>query len=109
MARAWRRYPDPVSCYGHESTYIQTVKRVVFPDTAFTMDSKWAELGADSLDFIQLVMDLERAFNVMIDKSELAPVETVRQLYNLFMHHMSEGITLRGLQAAPNGVAGLAA
>lgn len=97
MARAGRRYPDPVSCYGHESTYIQTVKRVVFPDTSFTMDSKWAELGADSLDFIQLVMECEQAFGVMVDKSELAPIVTVRQLYQLMMHHMSEGITVRDL------------
>jgi len=49
-----------------------------------TMDARFNEdLGADSLDLVELVMALEEAFDVSVDESELDGVETVRQAYEL--------------------------
>jgi acyl carrier protein len=76
-----------------EQRYLDTVRKIVFPDEPFDMNSKWAELGADSLDLVELCMQVEELFGVMIDESELAPIETVGQLYRLALHHRSEGIS----------------
>jgi len=49
-----------------------------------TMDARFNEdLGADSLDLVELVMALEEAFEVNVDESELDGVDTVRQAYDL--------------------------
>jgi acyl carrier protein len=49
-----------------------------------TMDARFNEdLGADSLDLVELVMALEEAFDVSVDESELDGVQTVRQAYEL--------------------------
>lgn len=49
-----------------------------------TLDARFNEdLGADSLDLVELVMALEEAFDVSVDESELDGVETVRQAYEL--------------------------
>ena len=49
-----------------------------------TMDARFNEdLGADSLDLVELVMALEEAFDVSVDESELEGVDTVRQAYEL--------------------------
>lgn len=49
-----------------------------------TLDARFNEdLGADSLDLVELVMALEEAFDVSVDESELDGVETVRHAYEL--------------------------
>lgn len=49
-----------------------------------TMDARFNEdLGADSLDLVELVMALEESFDVTVDESELEGVDTVRQAYEL--------------------------
>ena len=49
-----------------------------------TMDARFNEdLGADSLDLVELVMALEEAFDVSVDEGELDGVETVRGAYEL--------------------------
>jgi acyl carrier protein len=49
-----------------------------------TMDARFNEdLGADSLDLVELVMALEEAFDVSVDESELEGVNTVRGAYEL--------------------------
>ncbi len=49
-----------------------------------TLDARFNEdLGADSLDLVELVMSLEEAFDVSVDESELDGVDTVRQAYEL--------------------------
>jgi acyl carrier protein len=52
-------------------------RRLSSPDELVDTDSKWAELGADSLDLVELMMQVEELFGVMIDESELAPIEIV--------------------------------
>ena len=41
------------------------------------------DLGADSLDFVELTMLLEREFNVKFSEDEMANVKTVGDLYQL--------------------------
>ena len=49
-----------------------------------TMEARFNEdLGADSLDLVELVMALEEAFDVTVDESELDGVDTVKQAYDL--------------------------
>ena len=41
------------------------------------------DLGADSLDVVELVMALEEEFNVSVEEEELEGIETVGQAYDL--------------------------
>ena len=41
------------------------------------------DLGADSLDFVELSMTLEREFNVKFSEEDMANVKTVGDLYKL--------------------------
>ena len=41
------------------------------------------DLGADSLDFVELSMTLEREFNVKFKEEDMASVKTVRDVYAL--------------------------
>ena len=49
-----------------------------------TMDAKFGDdLDADSLDLVELVMELEEAFDITVDEEELEGVETVGQAFEL--------------------------
>ena len=50
----------------------------VTPDASFADD-----LGADSLDLVELVMALEETFDITVDESELDGIATVGQAYDL--------------------------
>ena len=43
------------------------------------------DLGADSLDVVELVMELEEVFGVSVPEDELADVKTVGQAFDLIM------------------------
>ena len=43
----------------------------------------FADLDADSLDLVELVMALEENFDISVDESELEGIETVGQAFNL--------------------------
>ena len=45
------------------------------------------DLGADSLDFVELSMLLEREFNVKFTEDDTANVKTVGDLYELIEHY----------------------
>ena len=45
------------------------------------------DLGADSLDFVELSMLLEREFNVKFTENDTANVKTVGDLYELIVHY----------------------
>ena len=47
------------------------------------------DLGADSLDFVELTMLLEREFNVKFSEEEMANVKTVGDLYQLIEKHVT--------------------
>jgi len=44
----------------------------ITPEASFTND-----LGADSLDTVELIMEFERAFNMTIDDSDAEKIQTV--------------------------------
>ena len=47
------------------------------------------DLGADSLDTVELVMALEEEFNVEVPEDEIEGVKTVGQAYNLIVGKLS--------------------
>ena len=47
-------------------------KEEVTPDASFTMD-----LGADSLDTVELIMDFEKDFNLKISEEDARNIKTV--------------------------------
>ena len=56
----------------------------VTPEASFVED-----LGADSLDTVELVMALEEEFGVEVPEEELAEVKTVGQAYELVTNKLS--------------------
>ena len=48
------------------------------------------DLGADSLDFVELSMMLEREFNVKFTEDDTSKVKTVADLYSLIEKHTSK-------------------
>ncbi len=56
---------------------------LVWVDKAITVYDTEDSLGLDSLDSIELVMDLEDVFKVEISESELKPSMMIGQLCNL--------------------------
>jgi acyl carrier protein len=54
------------------------------PEDKVTTDATFAaDLDADSLDLVELVMALEEEFGITVDESELEGVETVGQAFEL--------------------------
>ena len=54
------------------------------PEEKVTLDANFAsDLDADSLDLVELVMELEEVFSITVDESELEGVETIGQAYEL--------------------------
>ena len=48
------------------------------------------DLGADSLDVVELSMDLEREFNLKFEDSDTEKIQTVEDLYKLIDEHISK-------------------
>lgn len=76
-----------------EQVFLDLVREILEPAGPIDMDTSVADVGADSLDLIELVTAVEERFDVFFDRSELVNITTPRQFYKLVMHHRSEGIT----------------
>ena len=48
------------------------------------------DLGADSLDFVELCLTLEREFNIKLSEEDTAKVKTVGDLYELIEKHVKK-------------------
>jgi acyl carrier protein len=60
------------------------VKVLDVPADKVTPEARFADdLEADSLDLVELVMELEEAFDITVEESELEGVETVGQAFEL--------------------------
>ena len=60
------------------------------PVEAITLEASFADdLDADSLDLVQMVMDLEEEFDVTVEEEELDGVTTVSQAYELIKSKLS--------------------
>jgi acyl carrier protein len=54
------------------------------PVDEITLASNFADdLDADSLDLVQMVMDLEEEFDITVDEDELEGITTVSQAFDL--------------------------
>ncbi|AQK40327.1 Acyl carrier protein 1, chloroplastic [Zea mays] len=66
-------------------------EQLALPDgTAITAESKFAELGADSLDTVEIVMGLEEAFNITVDETSAQDIATVQDAADLIEKLMLE-------------------
>lgn len=55
-------------------------------EAAVTKEATFADdLGADSLDLVELVMGLEDEFDVSVDESELEGIDTAGGAFNLIV------------------------
>ena len=54
----------------------------VIPSAAFIED-----LGADSLDKVELVMNLEQAFGIKVEDADGEKVSTIQDVYDLIRSH----------------------
>ena len=65
------------------SSKLKVSENEITPDKNFFND-----LGADSLDFVELSMLLEREFNVKFTEADTANVQTVGDLLELIEKHI---------------------
>lgn len=56
----------------------------ITPGASFTND-----LGADSLDTVELIMEFERAFNITIEDSDAEKIQTVGDAISYLESHAS--------------------
>ena len=67
-----------------EKFKVCAVKVLSVDASQVTMEARFGEdLDADSLDLVELVMELEEVFDVSVDESELEGIETVGQAFEL--------------------------
>ncbi len=57
----------------------------ITPDKNLTND-----LGADSLDVVELSMEIEREFNLKFEDSDTEKIQTVEDLYKLIEEYVSK-------------------
>ncbi|CAL9130943.1 unnamed protein product [Musa textilis] len=59
-------------------------KQLAVPEgTAVTAESKFSELGADSLDTVEIVMGLEEAFGISVEEENAQRIVTVQDAADL--------------------------
>ena len=51
--------------------------------TKVTMETSFEDLGADSLDLVELVMALEETFDIEVAEDELKEIRTVGEAFEL--------------------------
>lgn len=50
------------------------------PDFNFTKDTTWHELDADSLDLVEIIMEIELEFDISVPDEEVAAMQTMGDL-----------------------------
>ncbi|MCR5085126.1 MAG: acyl carrier protein [Succinivibrionaceae bacterium] len=67
------------------SNYLSIDREKVIPEASFI-----ADLGADSLDSVELVMNLENEFHIEIPDSEAEKINTVQSAIDYVKAHIGE-------------------
>ena len=63
------------------------VETLGLPDTAVTPDAHLSrDLGVDSLDFAELVMEFEREFDIRISHEDAEKIQLVRDIEDYIRH-----------------------
>lgn len=68
---------------------IATVKEL--PEEDITAESKFAEMGVDSLDALEIVFELEEAFDLDIPDEIARGVESVGDVVDALEHELAPG------------------
>ena len=64
--------------------------RVAIPVSAINADTNLLELDIDSLDVINIVMDVEYSFNVKFEDDEIVELRTPNDIVNTVMSKFSK-------------------
>ena len=59
-------------------------------EDSITVDTKFEDLGADSLDLVEMVMALEEEFDIQIDDEEVEKIATVGDVVNYITANAKE-------------------
>jgi acyl carrier protein len=61
-----------------------TVEVLAVDPSQVTLDASFGDdLGADSLDLVELVMALEESFDITVEETELEDISTIGQAFDL--------------------------
>lgn len=63
---------------------IRAVVTEVPPARPILEDTTWYDLRADALDVVMIISDVTKRMDVLVDHTELAGLQTLRDLLNLF-------------------------
>ena len=58
-------------------------KRFELSETKITMDTTWEEIGADSIDLVDLISELEDEFDISIPDDSIEDLKTIGDVVNL--------------------------
>lgn len=58
-------------------------KRFELSETKITMDTTWEEIGADSIDLVDLISEFEDEFDISIPDDSIEDLKTVGDVVNL--------------------------
>ncbi|EPS71021.1 acyl carrier protein [Genlisea aurea] len=64
-------------------SHIVRIQLALSPDVALTPESKFTELGADSLDTVEIVMRLEDDFNINVEEQSSDNITTIQEAADL--------------------------
>ncbi|KAI5683895.1 hypothetical protein M9H77_05123 [Catharanthus roseus] len=83
-----RRFKTRISCSLGEAETLQVVQEIIakqlsIEESSVSAQTKFAELGADSLDTVEIMMALEEKFGVSIGESGAENISTVQDAADL--------------------------
>lgn len=74
-----------------EKVYDIIVDKLAVPRESLKMDSDLAkDLGADSLDMVELIMEFERVFKIAISDDEVEKTRTIGQIIKCIEDHTED-------------------
>lgn len=71
---------------------VRTVTSIIqqklrLPDGTVSLNSSFKDLGADSLDIVDMIMEFEESFGIHINDDDAEKIQTVDEVVN-HIHHM---------------------
>lgn len=52
------------------------------PKNKIKLSSKWEDIGADSIDFVEIIIEVEKAFKIVIPDDRALSFNTVKSMIN---------------------------
>jgi len=74
-----------------KSIIVDSEPEAIIDESDIDIDDKLSDLGLDSLDVIQVVMEVEVRYNVEIDDSVYEKAKTVKELLDGFNKNIKDG------------------